>query len=236
MGKGKNGFLGIFKVDDSDQDYDEEDMDMFDDDYDDEDSDESAFSGIGTFFANKKKEKEKEKEAVKKTAPNNFTPKIAESPKKETKSSFAPKTTSSYNSTGVYQNPVTGNTVQTRKPMVKTSKSFNNDDNLVSMNNQRRSGSPMNEVFVIRPLAFDDAQTVSDFLKQGKTIIINMEGVEIDSAQRIIDFIGGACYGLGGDLEAISANIFIAAPNSIEITGDLRSEIINGALSPSLKK
>ncbi|MBQ1327564.1 MAG: hypothetical protein IIY49_05955 [Eubacterium sp.] len=58
MGKGKNGFLGIFKVDDSDQDYDEEDMDMFDDDYDDEDSDESAFSGIGTFFANKKKEKE----------------------------------------------------------------------------------------------------------------------------------------------------------------------------------
>lgn len=232
MGKGKNSFLGIFRVDDSDQDFDEEDDDVFDDDYDEEDSDESAFSGIGSFFANKKKEKEEKKAKT----PNNFTPKIAESPKKETASSYAPRTAPSFNNTGVYQNPVTGNTVQTRKPMVKPTRSVNHNENLVSMNNQRRSGGvPMNEVFVIKPVAFDDAQTVSDDLKAGKTIIINMEGVEVESAQRIIDFIGGACYGLGGDLEAISSNIFIAAPNNIEITGDLRSEIINGALSPSLK-
>ncbi len=233
MGKGKNSFLGIFRVDDSDQDFDEEDDDVFDDDYDEEDSDESAFSGIGSFFANKKKEKEEKKAKT----PNNFTPKIAESPKKETASSYAPRSAPSFNNnTGVYQNPVTGNTVQTRKPMVKPTRSVNHNENLVSMNNQRRSGGvPMNEVFVIKPVAFDDAQTVSDDLKAGKTIIINMEGVEVESAQRIIDFIGGACYGLGGDLEAISSNIFIAAPNNIEITGDLRSEIINGALSPSLK-
>lgn len=231
MGKGKNGFLGIFRVDDSDQDYEDEDDEMFDDDYE-EESDESAFSGIGSYFAAKKRDKAKEKE---KTA-NNFTPKIAESPKKEAEQSFAPRRTSSYSATGVYQNPVTGNPVQTRKPMVKPARSANRNENLVSMNNQRRSGSSMNEVFVIKPMAFDDAQTVSDDLKSGKTIIINMEGLEIDSAQRIIDFIGGACYGLGGDLQAISANIFIAAPSSIEITGDLRNEILNGALSPSLKK
>lgn len=110
------------------------------------------------------------------------------------------------------------------------------DQNVVSFD-KRQNYKPNSEVYVIKPVEFDDAQTVSDFLKAGKTIVINMEGVQIDPAQRIIDFIGGACYGLGGDLKAISANIFIAAPHNIEVSGDLRDEILNeSTLSPQLGK
>ncbi|MCR5367445.1 MAG: cell division protein SepF [Eubacterium sp.] len=110
------------------------------------------------------------------------------------------------------------------------------EQNVVSFD-KRQNYKPNSEVYVIKPLEFDDAQTVSDFLKAGKTIVINMEGVQIDPAQRIIDFIGGACYGLGGDLKAISANIFIAAPHNIEVSGDLRDEILNeSTLSPQLGK
>ena len=91
------------------------------------------------------------------------------------------------------------------------------------------------EVYVIRPQEISEAQTVADCLKQGKTIVVNMEGVELTSAQRIIDFIGGACYAIDGTLQAISANIFIAAPNSIEVSGDLREEILNeSTVSPQL--
>ena len=106
----------------------------------------------------------------------------------------------------------------------------------MSFDNQRKQNyKPSSEVYVIKPQEFDDAQTVSDFLKAGKTIVINMEGVQLDPAQRIIDFIGGACYGLGGDLRAISSNIFIAAPHNIEVSGDLRDEILNDStLSPQL--
>lgn len=91
------------------------------------------------------------------------------------------------------------------------------------------------EVYVIKPQEISEAQTVTDCLKQGKTIVINMEGVELAPAQRIIDFIGGACYAIDGSLQAISANIFIAAPNSIEVSGDLREEILNeSTVSPQL--
>ena len=120
-----------------------------------------------------------------------------------------------------------------------SSKRYKSEDSrLVSFDNQKRSNyKSSSEVYVIRPQAFDDAQTVSDFLKAGKTIVINMEGVQLDPAQRIIDFIGGACYGLGGDLRAISSNIFIAAPSNIEVSGDLRDEILNDStLSPQLGK
>ncbi|MGN0436752.1 MAG: cell division protein SepF, partial [Wujia sp.] len=109
---------------------------------------------------------------------------------------------------------------------------------LVDFNNsrqQRQEGKVSNEVYVIKPQEISDSQTVTDFLKNGKTIVINMEGLELAPAQRIIDFIGGACYALNGTLQAISANIFIAAPSSIEVSGDLREEILNETtVSPQL--
>ena len=106
-------------------------------------------------------------------------------------------------------------------------------DKLVSFDNRSAAprsssrSSAAHEVYVIKPQEFDDAQTVTDFLKRGRAIVINMEGLQIEPAQRIIDFIGGACYGIGGELKAISANIFIAVPSSIEVSGDLREEILN---------
>ena len=82
-------------------------------------------------------------------------------------------------------------------------------------------------------IVLTDAQTVVDFLKKNRAIVINMEGLALDPAQRIIDFIGGACYGINGELKAISSNIFIAVPNSMEVSGDLREEILT---SPSLSE
>lgn len=100
-----------------------------------------------------------------------------------------------------------------------------------SRNNNRSSG----QVYVIKPQEFNEAQKVTDFLKEGRTIVINMEGIEVHAAQRIIDFIGGACYALDGSLQAISANIFIAAPHNIDVSGDLRDEILNtSTISPEL--
>ena len=92
-------------------------------------------------------------------------------------------------------------------------------------------------VKVIKPQEFNEAQIVADFLKEGKTIVVNLEGIEISQAQRIIDFIGGASFAVDGSLKAISNNIFIVAPGNIEVSGDLRDEIISvSLLSPELTK
>ena len=90
---------------------------------------------------------------------------------------------------------------------------------------------------VIRPQTFNEAQIVADFLKEGKTIVVNLEGIEIGQAQRIIDFIGGASFAVDGSLKAISNIIFIVAPGNIEVSGDLRDEIVSeDMLSPELTK
>lgn len=92
------------------------------------------------------------------------------------------------------------------------------------------------EVYVIKPQDFAEAQTAADLLKEGRTVVINLEGVELTVAQRSIDFVGGATYALNGTLQAVSSNIFIAAPDSIEVSGDLKNEIMNeNIISPQLK-
>ena len=92
-------------------------------------------------------------------------------------------------------------------------------------------------VKVIKPQEFNEAQIVADFLKEGKTIVVNLEGIEISQAQRIIDFIGGASFAVDGSLKAISNYIFIVAPGNIEVSGDLKDEIISDSiLSPELTK
>lgn len=116
-----------------------------------------------------------------------------------------------------------------RKPRAAKSRSASGSGSkVVSMNRS-------SELIVIRPQDFNEAQTVTDFLKDGKPIVINMEGIEINTAQRIIDFIGGACYALDGTLGPVSNNIFIAAPQDVEVTGDLRDGLSSESMvSPYL--
>ena len=217
MGKGRKSFLDYFRVNDADdEDYDEDTDDLFDE----EDEDDEGFS-----FGRKKKEK---RAAAAQPAP---VPQPAPRPQ-YTQPAPAPRPTAAYQPAQPSYTPAsTSASTARRRPR-------GDENKLVSFENQKRQNyKPSSEVYVIKPQEFDDAQTVSDFLKGGKTIVINMEGIQLDLAQRIIDFIGGACYGLGGDLRAISSNIFIAAPVNIEVSGDLRDEILNETtLSPQLGK
>lgn len=94
---------------------------------------------------------------------------------------------------------------------------------LVPINGRGVSGD--NEVFVIKPDEFDDAQLIIDHLNRGQIIIINMEELDLPTAQRIADFIGGASYAIDGLFYAISGNIFMATPNGTYVSGDLREEL-----------
>ena len=64
---------------------------------------------------------------------------------------------------------------------------------------------------VVKPQLFNEARVVAEFLKDGITVVVNLEGIEIGEAQRIADFVGGACFAIDGTLKAISNNIFIVA-------------------------
>lgn len=89
------------------------------------------------------------------------------------------------------------------------------------------------EVVVLQPTAYDEAQTICDHIKSKRPVILNLEKMERGVAQRIMDFVSGSCYTLNGNIQRITNNIFILAPENIDIAGDFREELkSNGIILP----
>lgn len=84
------------------------------------------------------------------------------------------------------------------------------------------------EVCVIKPASMEDTREIADTLLAGCTVVLNLEGIDVDIAQRIIDFCCGACYCMSGSLQKVSSYIFILTPSSVEISGDIQ-DILSGA-------
>ena len=56
----------------------------------------------------------------------------------------------------------------------------------------RRPQAAGMEVCVIKPSSVDDAREITETLLSGRTVILNLEGLDLEIAQRIIDFTSGA--------------------------------------------
>ena len=89
--------------------------------------------------------------------------------------------------------------------------------NVVPMRSATRGGM---EVCMVKPGTIGDAREIVDTLLSGRAVVINMEGIPTEIAQKIIDFTSGACYSINGNLQKISNFIFIATPQSVELSGD----------------
>ena len=97
-----------------------------------------------------------------------------------------------------------------------------------------RRGASM-EVCVIKPIKVDDAREISETLLSGRTVILNLEGLDLEIAQRIIDFTSGATFAISGNLQKISNYIFLVTPTNVDISGDLQ-DLLNSSFDvPSIK-
>lgn len=73
-------------------------------------------------------------------------------------------------------------------------------------------------MIVIEPKSFDECPRLVDSLKGKKPVIINLEKVESETARKIFDFLSGATYALSGNVQKVSANIFLFAPENVDVT------------------
>lgn len=91
------------------------------------------------------------------------------------------------------------------------------------------------EVCVIKPTVVDDAREITETLLSGRTVILNLEGLDLEVAQRIIDFTSGATFAINGNLQKISNYIFLVTPTNVEISGDLQDLLNTSFDVPSIK-
>ena len=106
---------------------------------------------------------------------------------------------------------------------------------ITPMRSSRKGTQSANmEVCVIKPTSMEDTREIADTLVDNSTVILNLEGLDMELAQRIIDFTSGACYSLGGSLQKVSSYIFVLGPYNVDITGDLQN-ILGSTPVPSVR-
>ena len=121
------------------------------------------------------------------------------------------------------------------KTTFKQDKPSRTSSKITPMRSSRKGSQAANmEVCVIRPTSMEDTREIADTLVDNSTVILNLEGIDMELAQRIIDFTSGACYSLGGSLQKVSSYIFILGPYNVDITGDLQN-ILGSNPVPSVR-
>lgn len=88
---------------------------------------------------------------------------------------------------------------------------------------KNQGGNAAMEVCVIKPTSVEDAREITETLLNNRTVVLNLEGLDLEIGQRIIDFTSGSCFAIDGNLQKISNFIFIVTPSSVDISGDFQS-------------
>lgn len=92
------------------------------------------------------------------------------------------------------------------------------------------------KMVISQPTTFEQSEEICNYLKERKSVIVNLEYVNKDVARRIVDFISGAVHALDGHIQKISNSIFLIAPTNYEIANEMAREEIRNKLSVSWLK
>lgn len=88
------------------------------------------------------------------------------------------------------------------------------------------------KVVVVQPESFEDSKEIADHLKTKKPIVVNLEKIDQEIAKKIINFLSGAVYALDGNIQKISAGIFLIVPYNMGIMGDFKDELRDKVIFP----
>ncbi|MBR7184984.1 MAG: cell division protein SepF [Clostridia bacterium] len=81
------------------------------------------------------------------------------------------------------------------------------------------SGSAI-ELKVVKPTEFKNASQIADHLLNRRTVVLNLEATDKDTARRLIDFLTGVAYSIDGQIKRVANNAYVITPNNVDISGD----------------
>ena len=86
------------------------------------------------------------------------------------------------------------------------------------------NNSEGNKMILLEPRAYSESQQIADHLKRRNTVVVNLKRVTSEQAKRIVDFLSGTLYAIGGDLQKLGSGIFLCTPKNINVQGKMTDE------------
>ena len=98
------------------------------------------------------------------------------------------------------------------------------DDDDFDNESEKSITTSTGKMILLEPRAFSESSQIADHLKKRNTVVVNMKRVTSDQAKRIVDFLSGTVYALGGDLQKIGMGIFLCTPKNVNVEGTISEE------------
>lgn len=99
----------------------------------------------------------------------------------------------------------------------------NRPTKVISVNN----GVSSSKMVITQPTCYNDVEEVGTYLKNKKSVIINLENVGKEDARRVLDFLSGATFMIEGNIQKVSSLIYLMTPRTVEIQNDLENAQAN---------
>ncbi len=87
-----------------------------------------------------------------------------------------------------------------------------------------QNGIAGSKMMLLEPRAYSESQQIADYLKNRSAVVVNLKRVTPDQAKRIVDFLYGTIYAIGGDLQKLGGGIFLCTPNNVNVEGKISDE------------
>jgi len=87
-----------------------------------------------------------------------------------------------------------------------------------------QNGVAGSKMILLEPRAYSESQQIADYLKNRSAVVVNLKRVTPDQAKRIVDFLYGTIYAIGGDLQKLGGGIFLCTPNNVNVEGTISEE------------
>ena len=115
------------------------------------------------------------------------------------------------------QRPIPEQTNRASRPKKQTAKINEEQQSarVVSLQSVQKSS----KVILVEPRVYAEAQDISEHLKNKRAVVVNLQRIEREQGIRIIDFLSGTVYSLGGDIQRIGTDIFLCVPDNVEVAG-----------------
>ncbi len=87
-----------------------------------------------------------------------------------------------------------------------------------------QNGVAGSKMMLLEPRAYSESQQIADYLKNRSAVVVNLKRVTPDQAKRIVDFLYGTIYAIGGELQKLGGGIFLCTPNNVNVEGKISDE------------
>lgn len=86
----------------------------------------------------------------------------------------------------------------------------------------------MSRITTLQPRTYNEARTVGENFREGTPVIMNLSDMDDSDAKRLVDFAAGLVFATRGQIERITAKVFLLSPPNVDVAAEDKQRIAEG--------